>query len=390
MVTLGVLLNQLFDRVSQVIQQFQNAGLILEVNGGAQIQNLIDQAREALKDTLDTAASDLSSQQQQLVSGISGLIDDLQNKIIDDITAKTQLIANTLPFASNFPQVGSFTGNVLAQHVGGTLTFTVNGNFVDIGEDGYDAELMVNGATVINAAKTTLTISFQIDRNAFVFSDSQIKYVPFTVSIPYKVSELLGIIHKKEMATFIFIFIVLPTAPGYIILQTTQLVEVRQQIQDTCNGLVWDSSDDDVDLVQGCNMSDNWQCMRETVTYSFTRREGDSGSDWFDLGNASTSTFAGWHFKTEHHGLGTSGKLTVNLSYSKYKNVQQEQTTNSDNMPINWGDSKVLTVSPTASWKLIFHQFDGTVKEYAASDSSNPYMTIATAGNEISIKVIPQ
>ena len=80
METLALILNQLLDRVQQLVQQFQNAGLILEVNGGATDRNLIDQTQAALKDVLSTAASDLSAQQQQLVSGLTGLIDDLQRK----------------------------------------------------------------------------------------------------------------------------------------------------------------------------------------------------------------------------------------------------------------------------------------------------------------------
>jgi hypothetical protein len=390
MLTLGLLLNQLFDRVAQVIQQAQNAGLILEVNGGAQIQNLIDQAKDALKDSLDTAASDLSAQQQQLVSGISGLIDDLQHNLVDNVMSKAQTIANTLPFANNVPQVASFSGNVVAPNIVGDITFVINGNFVDIGDEDYNAELNLNGSITSNTTKTTQTLSFQIKKTELAFATAEIKYVPFSVRIPYKVSELLGIFHKKEFTTFNFIFIALPATPGFFVLQTTKLVDVRQTVRDTCNNLVWDSSDDDVDLVQGCNMSDGWQCARETVSYWFSRCEGDQGSDWFDLGNASTTTFAGWHFKTEHHGLGTSGKLTANLNFSKWKDVPQEQTTDGDQTPLNWGDSRVLTIDPTATWKILFHQFNGVVKEYAASDSTNPYLTIASAGSEVSIKVIPQ
>jgi hypothetical protein len=36
MLTLGALLNQLSDRLQQIVQRFQNAGLVLEINGGAQ------------------------------------------------------------------------------------------------------------------------------------------------------------------------------------------------------------------------------------------------------------------------------------------------------------------------------------------------------------------
>ena len=209
------------------------------------------------------------------------------------------------------------------------------------------------------------------------------------IKVPYRVSEVLGLIHKEEIATFNVIFIVLPTAPGTYDLQTSKSGTVPQQVGDSCGNLVWDSSDDDQDMVQGCNMTADWQCLRETVSYHFTREEGNPGSDWFDLGNASTSTFVGWHFKTEHHGLGTSGKLTVTLNYQKTRNVPQTQTTDTGDLALAWGDSKILTFDPAASWKITFHQFDGVTKEYASTDETNPYIKIAAIGNQISIKALP-
>jgi hypothetical protein len=49
-----------------MIQQAQDAGLLLEVNGGAQVLNLIDLAKTAFNDSLNTAANALSAQQQQV------------------------------------------------------------------------------------------------------------------------------------------------------------------------------------------------------------------------------------------------------------------------------------------------------------------------------------
>lgn len=390
MLTLGLLLNQLSDKVTQMIQQFQNAGLILEVNGGAQIQNLISNAQEALKDALNTAANDLTAQQQQLVSGLSGLVDDLGKKVIDNLTAKAQTIANTLPFANYVPQIASFSGNVVASNIAGDVDFQVNGNFLDIGEAHYDAQLSLGGVLVSNTTKTTQTLTFKLPKTNFNFAANTISYVPFSVTIPYRVKELGGIFHKKETTTFNFSFVVLPTSPGYFILQTSSLADVRQEAADSCNGLIWDSSQDDKDEIHGCNMSDGWQCEINSVTYSFSRQEGDKGTDWFDLGNASTTTYVGWHFKTLVKHWATSGKLTANLNYRKWKTVSQKQTTTGDNTPLQWGESKVLTVDPTATWKLTFYQFNGVSKDYATSDSSNPYLKIGTAGNQISIKIIPQ
>ena len=388
MVTLGALLSGLFDKVQQLIQGFQNAGLVLEVNAGAQIQALIQQAQSALTNALNTAAGDMSAQQQQIVSGIQGLVTDLQNGVTDDL-AKVQTIANILPWANKFPQLAGFTGNIVAPNIAGDIQCSISGNFADIGEDGYDATLNVGGSIVTNGNKTTNLITFTIPRSSFKFVDNTVTYLPTTISVPYRVSEVLGLIHKKEFATFDIIFIVLPNTPGTYDFQTTKTVILPQTVSAVCSGLIWDSSDDDDDSIKGCNMDGDWQCLRETVTYHFSRQEGNPGDAWFDLGNASTSTFVGWHFKTEHHGMGTSGKLTVDLNYQKTHNISQTQTTDTGTMVFSWGDTKVLTVDPTASWKITYHEFNGVTKEYASSDSSNPYIRIATAGNQISLSVIP-
>src|SRR5580658_9211318 len=183
MLTLGVLLNQLFDRLQQLIQQFQNAGLVLEVNAGAQIQALIQQAEGALENVLNTAANDLSAQQQQLMTGLTSIIDDFQQKIIDDLTSKLQTIANTLPLANHFPQVAGFTGTIVAPNIPGDITVTVSGNFFDIGESGYDATLTLGSATITNSTKTTNLITFVVPKVSFTFNPTSIGYLPITINI---------------------------------------------------------------------------------------------------------------------------------------------------------------------------------------------------------------
>jgi hypothetical protein len=386
---LGGVLSQLFDRLQGLIQQFQNAGLILEVNAGAQIETVVSQAQSSLSNLLNTAVSDLSAQQQQMASSLTAVVDDLQNKIIDNLTTKLQTIANTLPFAKDFPQLAAFGGNIVAPNVAGDIRFTVDGNFMDIGQDGYDATISIGSATIKNATKTTNHIAFTVPRNTFTFVPDSVTYLPTVIKIPYRKSEVLGLIHKEEFATFNVIFIILPTAPGTYDLQTSKSGTVPQQVGDSCSNLVWDSSSDDDDSVKGCNMVADWVCLRETVSYHFTRQEGDQGDAWLDLGNASTTTFVGWHFKTEHHRFGTSGKLTVTLNYQKTRNVPQTQTTDTGNLALAWGDAKIVTFDPAASWKITFHQFDGVTKEYDSDDSTNPYIKIVAIGNQISIKALP-
>ena len=75
-----------------------------------------------MSNLLNTAVSDLSAQQQQMVSSLTSVVDDLQNKIIDNLTTKLQTITNTLPFANHFPQLAAFGGNIVAPNVPGDIS----------------------------------------------------------------------------------------------------------------------------------------------------------------------------------------------------------------------------------------------------------------------------
>lgn len=98
-------INQAFDRADQLVKQAQESGLILEVNGGAQVLNLITHAKEAYESELKNTSQTLTSQQQQLISSLNGMLDDVQNHILKELTSNLQRTANTIPFAKTFPQL---------------------------------------------------------------------------------------------------------------------------------------------------------------------------------------------------------------------------------------------------------------------------------------------
>ena len=102
----------------------------------------------------------------------------------------------------------------MAPNIAGHMTLTVTGNFVDIGEQDYDAYLAFGSNEITNRSKQTNMISFTVPQSAFSFALDKVGYVGASITIPYKVSEVLGLIHRKEFATFDIIIIVLPPSPG--------------------------------------------------------------------------------------------------------------------------------------------------------------------------------
>ena len=52
---------------------------------------------------------------------------------------------------------------------------------------------------------------------------------------------------------------------------------------------------------------------------------------------------------------------------------------------INWGEQKVETVPNGASWKLIYHRFDGRDFEIATADETNAYFKVRVIANQVTI-----
>jgi uncharacterized protein YxeA len=388
--TLGafaIAINQAADRATQLIQQAQQTGLVLEVNAGSQALVVINQAKAAYASALASTSQTLSAQQQQLISSLNGTLDNIQNHILNNLTANLQQIVNTIPLSRKFPQLTSFDGTILSPslNTGNSVLVTLNGNFLDIGNKNFDAYLKIGANSYKNSTKTTQQITFQIPSSVFTFVTTKVGYQSFSVEIPYK----KGLLGSKKIALYNLNFILLPNNPGTYQLFITKATDVTHSENASCPNLIWDSSENDIDATSGCNMSDNWVCDRNSVSYALTREQGRKDHDWFDYGNASTPTFVGWHFKTQHKGLGTSGKLTVTLNYRRYKTVTEPVTTPQAVISLSWGSSKVETIDPSATWKLTYTEFDGRSFDFASSEQSNPYLKISTAGNQIQIITIP-
>ena len=377
-------INQVFDRADQLVKQAQESGLILEVNGASQVLNLITHAKEAYESELKNTSQTLTSQQQQLISGLNGMLENVQNHILKDLTANIQRTANTIPFSKTFPQLSIYDGTIISPYPTNNIMVKLDGNFFDLGNKDFDAILKLGNNIYKNTTKTTQEITFQISKTEFASSPNQVLYNPFSIDIPYKKSSFL-FFKKKDIATFILKFVVLPKNAGTYELVTTKMANVEKRENVVCGGLIWDSGTNDDESTKGCNMSDGWSCDRNSVTYTHSRWEGSPR----DLGNQSTPTFVGWKFRTERIHIGTSGKITIDLHYTRYKTVTEPQTISSGITNLSWGDTKALTIDPTATWKIIYHEFDGKTIEFVASDETNTYLKIKTIGNQIQVKTMP-
>jgi hypothetical protein len=387
--TFGSLLNDVFDRANQLIQQAQTSGLLLEINGGAQVQNLVITARDAFKDDLNIAVNDMSAQQQQLISELNGSLNKVQAGVADMTAALTQ-IALILPLSNKFPQLTKYKGTIVAPNKG-PATVRLSGVFLDIPTEGYDASIKLNGKIFHAISKTTQQLEFSIPDSIFKFGRDHIGYIPFDIGIDYKKKGFF--LPGKEVATFKLFFVLLPETFGTYSLETTETIDTTLFEEKTCGPYTWNTHNNNDDGVpKGCTMEDGWICDVNSVhPINFRGEEGRMNVDWFNRGNVSSPTAAMWDYlaTTKHGFRGNYGGLTIDLAFKRYKRTQVKHVVTTTEQPLNWGDEKVLSYDPGGQWKLIFTQFDKTKKEIASADQPSPYVRVTSAGSRIEIKLAP-
>lgn len=382
-------LNNLTDQVKQIINQAQNAGLVLEVTAGAQILNTITQAQQAYEDGLIKGSDALSSQEQTILNGLNGSVDNLNKHVLQGLTGKVQSIANTIPFSKTFPQVQSYSGTV-TDGMDNFITIKLLGNFFNIGNEGYQAYIKVAGKTIENSIRTTSLITFLIPKSLIKKEVRQISYIPMSVTIPYK----KGWFNTKANSSFDLILIVLPgMSPGSLVAIQNKSVDVRVDTIINTPAKRWDSGDGDVDLNQGFDVIPGWTIDVNSVNiHPVPGSEGGTvRRDWYDLGNASTPTWAGWHIKATHKNSpwGHNGAISVTLSYKAYKNAPQQRDFKKDTLNLKWGESRSISIEPLANWKIVYERFDGKHFEISSNIRNDPYLKFDQSGHELQISAVP-
>lgn len=404
-----LVLNQLMDRAQLLIQQAQNAGLVLEVQAGAQAIAVIGYVQQVYQNSLDRTSDILGAQQQQAITGIRSVLDDIENHSLANLqtlASRLQGIANTIPLANRFPQVTAY-GKLYVSACGPTsVAFSATGNFFDVADPAFTPVLEVGGHTFRPTTSITTGLTFDVPRDTILPSATSqaVRYIPAILRVPYaKRCNLLSTC--KEEAVFRFSFIALPPQPGRVVLMTTRRLAHRITQDFTSHEFPQDSSQDDLEILHCQNMTDGWFFDINSARYEFKTIhlehslpiiggrniqlvQGEPGNDWFDLGNHSTSTAACWKFKTLHKGLGTSGKLYFFIKGRMYRDEATRES-HEQSIDMCWGDSRAVIVDSTARWVLKFFEFDGRQIDFGSADSSNPFVRVSAVGNVVTVKTAP-
>jgi hypothetical protein len=388
---LSALIGDWSNKINNIIQNAQNAGLILEVTAASQAKNLIEQLRLTYEGELDKSVDAFSEKEQKIFDDITKSISGLEKGVTEAITNLSNVIS-MLPGINRTPQIRECTGNIIAPNRKDYI-LTLQGGFWDVAAENYKVSLKVNGQIINPIVEQTNQIEFQLPKSLFTTPSNKISYIPCEIYIDYKKSKLL-LFHNKETATFSQKLIVLPPKFGEVILETTTLRDSTfVKPNQSCGPLTWSSKDgNNHNEILGCDIEPGWTCDVNTVTEQAAGEEGRINVDWFDLGNKSSLTRGQWQIlTTPKSGLnGRDGVRSIILHYTIYQTRKVDVTERQNPVTLDWGNKIVLNIPRGAVWKLIFRKYNGDTLEIASTEQNSTLIKLDNIRDrQISLQVAP-
>ncbi len=401
--TVGAVLDHLMSKVKEAEEEAIAGGIVLEIGAGGEVALAIQQAKTAYTSSLDLTLSKANGEVQTGVNSLNSLVDQLAQHNyghISDLEKQARIIIHDLPMTRHFPQVISINPHyIISKQKADTpdIEFEIKGDFVDLPTPGYDPSLKLSGDSgkpFKAVAKSSDFIVFKLPASVFTPSDSTVVTKFLTIDIPYTSDSWF---HRQAHTEFVMPIVTLSKSVGQIVITSTspQQGTVRQQV--TSPEMSQNSAQDDIkeggphaDLtIHRWSADAGWRIIPSSVTYKMNRSEGKQGyeKDWWFGRNLSTLQEAVLTFNTEHHRIGTSGKIWFNIVLTEEKDVVQNAPS-TYSFTMNWGDSKVIEVRAGATWKGSFTRFDGTTQEFSGP-FDNKFIKVSQAGSVITLSAIP-
>jgi|GEM_PF-1855946 len=392
---LGVGLDNFANKLKEAIDKAIGGGLILEIQAGGQISQLIQQARVTYQDQLNVTFYDLNSQQQRFVNDIKSLTDDFTNKTytnLNELESRAQATLHILPFSNDFPQIFKWYPSYALNDNASNLIIRFEGDFYDLPREDYDAILKINDKEFKNNSKSSQFISFEIPKSEFSGLPTKIKYNYYELLIPYRVTSLI-VFHSKEFANFKLPLIILPNKTGKLTYTTTTQEEYRKN-QGRSPSFDQNSHKDDIiyggehspDAIHCFDVTPGWLIDIPSIAWGETTRIGDVEGPK-NIGELSTSIKACVTFNTRHHGGGSSGHVAGYLYFTEYQMDHRTVESSPKTVDLDWSKQIILTLPTTGSWKAQYEQFDGSIQEFSGP-FSNQYITVSTAGGSVTVKTL--
>ncbi|HSZ85690.1 MAG TPA: hypothetical protein VK787_06645 [Puia sp.] len=371
-------LDDLSNRASMLLDRAVTGGQILESNAANEALSVIAQTKDAYKDALNATSHQITSKEQQVLNGISGVLDQVQTNTIDGAEKKITEVMLMLPFFDKQPQVTTWTGNVIGTGEEFTILH-IHGVFKDAAKAGYEPDLQVKDILIPPFEKTNQELSFKVPTNAFPSVAQSLNPVAVNLKIPYDP----GFFHSKVIRQFSIGFLALPSNSGIFKLFQSTSVETTISQQRSCQIRFAGHEE----AIRGCPIDQGWSVIPENARLELVHEDGKGfGHDHWDLGWAISPGTVARHIRTD----GDNSALIYNIYF-----VEKKQQTLPIDSPLadeqlKWGDSKVYTISADdATFKAIYIDPAGHQIGFATTNQSNPYIHIKQIGNQLVVSMAP-
>jgi hypothetical protein len=371
-------LDDLTNRANMILDRAVVGGQILEGNAANEALNVIAQAKDAYKDALAATSHQITSKEQQVLSGISGILDQIQTKTVDGVEKKITEVMLMIPFLDKEPQVTTWEGNVIGTG-DDVVILHVYGVFKDVDRAGYEPLLQVSNNAIAPFDKSKQKLSFKVPTKAFPALAHSLNPIAVNLKIPYDP----GFLHRKDVRQFSIGFLSLPSSSGsFKLIQSSNVLQTLTQ-QRSCQ--VRFAGHEDV--IRGCPIDQGWTVIPENARLDLVHEDGDGfGHDHWDLRWAISPGTVGRHIRSD----GNNSNLIYNIYFVEIKqqSVPVDQTLADEQL--KWGDSKVYTITADdATFKAVYIDPAGHQVGFATNSASNPYIHIQQVGNQVVVSMAP-
>lgn len=376
-IALGIFLNNLLDNLNQILMNARNAGLMLEIEAGREINIAIQNAQNVFSKNLEDAISKLDDSGKLLVGKLTSLVNDLNAGIqstMADVIARAQQISNSLPFRDHEPQLLRALPRFVVPSISNyEVPVVFQGNFEFAARQDFLPYLLINGKKYPPKDIGTQEITFRVSVDELfpakaILEKHLCNFTQATLIVPWETS-FLGLFPKRHQNQYQVIIGALPQSPGQITVIHKTINKKPYSKRFSAGGYHQASTresgnKDDIDHPYSVRPEDGYTVVRNTSSLDVAASQGDwSKSFVSDDGNQVV-----YKVTTIHHGAGSSGSVDFAISFDQIQNIDEPITT-SEPVDLVWGDSKSFDYKP-GSWTVLFNAFDGSHTEFLGAKKS--------------------
>lgn len=396
---IGAGLTVLANKINEAIERAVGGGLILEIQAGGQVSLLLQQAQQTFEHEKDLTFSQLNGEEQKIINSVASVANDFLTKAdaeMNNIASRAQAIVHDLPFSSTFPQAWKITPGYFEKTGSAPLRVELVGDFHDVVSEDLDATLQLASKAYKNSAKDSGRVGFDIPMGDLTNAVDKPVANNFSVVVPYKQSCWLFLKCKHE-AIFKGSVTALPVklADIDVAISTTTSGTARQNVKGQY--FEQESGDDDIkcggehaDLAVHLSYPDSgWRVVPSSATWQVVWSQGNQGvdQDWWLANNCSTPLVACLCVSTEHHGLGTSGKVHAYILFTEEKDILNTATQHTP-LKMGWGESRVIQIPVGGTWTGTYTKYDGKIIQFAGP-YQDAFVQVSQTGAVITIATAP-